>query len=687
MRYSQLSQKCEKPHHRSLSSTLVNATVFSLCMYLQFAAAGQANAQVLVADSFTTRSNGADALRVNTEFSVPSHSLVFGEATVTVTSPKGPVIAERNLEVVLYLQRHRGPAGAVAYHRNLHMPEGSTSVQVKIPVTQFGPVDRNRAMLDWDVGLFEGRRDIEDRRRNRPGQISYQSMRADTQNQRSFGRIISSLADMDTARSDTSTLVGILNSQFLLLDSNGNPRPVSGGTLTGFATGGGPMYRPSDSPSKWQEFLPYSFWLTSKDAIVEMQNFPERAEALRTYVAAGGSLLVYGSSANDTKNAITDWLGRQLVFKSTQQESLQTQYLNGVIVALPDSIEEIGDSAFRETVSSCSADQFLSRLSAQSDANWFWRNLIVTVGKPPIWRFCIAVTLFGIILGPGLLFLTGWLGRRSLMIFLVPAFSLLATLAILSYAVLREGFATHLRINSVTSVDSTTGQSFAWSRQNIFSGMPPRNGLNFASDTYVREVIPNEDSYYSMKDPRKNVDYHAYIGEQQTLSGWLKPRQQQQLLIGHAVANVPFPIGIRKENEEVIVTNRTKQTLPIVTFRGAKDDYYFVQDLGPGASQAVVPDDQPSVNSNVGLVMLDLRPSAPDELSGGGNLLNFLSNYSMNHEMRDILDAAYGDYLSNKSTIPEYGAAVVMREADWLESPVEGESADNLHVVIGELRW
>jgi hypothetical protein len=55
--------------------------------------------------------------------------------------------------------------------------------------------------------------------------------------------------------------------------------------------------------------------------------------------------------------------------------------------------------------------------------------------------------------------------------------------------------------------------------------------------------------------------------------------------------------------------------------------------------------------------------------------------------MRDLLNAAYGDYLSSRPAFPEYGAAVVMREADWEQSPVEGESADNLHVVIGELRW
>ncbi len=77
--------------------------------------------------------------------------------------------------------------------------------------------------------------------------------------------------------------------------------------------------------------------------------------------------------------------------------------------------------------------------SGAYDENWSLRNMIASVGKPPIWTFCAIVLLFGLILGPGLLTLTGWIGRRSLMILLVPLFSLGATLAIVCYEVLHEG--------------------------------------------------------------------------------------------------------------------------------------------------------------------------------------------------------------------------------------------------------
>ncbi len=74
-------------------------------------------------------------------------------------------------------------------------------------------------------------------------------------------------------------------------------------------------------------------------------------------------------------------------------------------------------------------------------------------GKPPIWAFCVIVALFGALLGPGLLYFTGRMERRSLMIFLVPTISLLATVAVIAYGIFHEGFDTHVRLFSVTAYD------------------------------------------------------------------------------------------------------------------------------------------------------------------------------------------------------------------------------------------
>ena len=164
--------------------------------------------------------------------------------------------------------------------------------------------------------------------------------------------------------------------------------------------------------------------------------------------------------------------------------------------------------------------------TADSDSDWFWRNLIRTVGKPPVWTFCAIVTLFGALLGPGLLALTGRLRRRSLMIFLVPAISLVASLAIVAYGVLHEGFETHVRITSVQAIDGDAKLGFAWSRQNFFSGSPPRDGLKFSPHTYARPVYAeiSDTNYWAERDPRKDRTCTVNIEpDQQRWSGWLRP--------------------------------------------------------------------------------------------------------------------------------------------------------------------
>lgn len=388
--------------------------------------------------------------------------------------------------------------------------------------------------------------------------------------------------------------------------------------------------------------------------------------------------------------------GRSRLLNSLGSEKLlEREFGQGRVIICNRSLDELDDSEIgavivpqNDTVAACA-------LTARShDGNWFWRNLIIEVGKPPVWAFCVIVALFGALLGPGLLTFTGRIQRRSLMIFLVPTVSLLATLAIILYGVLHEGFETYVRIHSVTAYDGPAQVAFGWSRQNYFSGLPPREGLQFSADTYARTVLPDDaTNYRGSPDPRVGIEGMVSFGEKQTWNDWLKPRQHQQLLIGHKVDPRSIPISTQRNAAgKLVVKNLTAQTLPLVVLRGDKDDYYLEANLGPNESREPEVQDLESVSVVVSRIGVDYKPKIPPELEGGSDsLLNFGNprRYARSYAVQDteIIDEAFKRYLSDDLDLAPHQFATLVPEFDAIEIPLKGIQSDNVNLVIGVDPW
>lgn len=329
------------------------------------------------------------------------------------------------------------------------------------------------------------------------------------------------------------------------------------------------------------------------------------------------------------------------------------------------------------------------RTDGGADGNWFFRNLISAVGKPPVWAFCIVVALFGALLGPGLLLLTARMQRRSLMIFFVPAVSLIATLAIVAYGILHEGFDTHLKVTSVQWIDGKSGYGFAWSRQNYFSGMPSREGLKFKADTYVRSVFSGGGGSYT-PDPRDAVTSRVQLGEQQRWTGWLKSRTQQQLFVGHRLENAELPIQVeRMASTKLALTNVTDGVLPVFLFRDAAG-YYFADDLQPGETREVDVEQKSVVAAKVARKVAEVKPEPPEELkANGGSLIDFgySNRWSGRGEADDVLNAAFRENMSDRFELPIGGFSLLSRRSNALELPIEGTMDTSLHLIMGVENW
>lgn len=330
-----------------------------------------------------------------------------------------------------------------------------------------------------------------------------------------------------------------------------------------------------------------------------------------------------------------------------------------------------------------------SGVEASNDRNWYWRNFIDSVGKPPVWVFCALVLLFGILIGPGLLLLTAWIGRRSLLILLVPTLSLAATLLIVSYEVLHEGFATTIRVNSVLAVDEITGRGFAWSRQTYFSGWPSDDGFVFPKSAFFRPVDFSFRERERTEAPSRSARSQIQVDESQwRWVGWLRAREQQQMLLGHPVRS-KSPIKVTPVGRnQLSIKNLTAERLPIVLVRDGGDGYYAAENLDPGME--VVCSSQ--LASELGSTVVRLRAERIATMPDGLRDARWRRNRAMltteaEGTGPEILDSIWGDYFSDNLKLPRYGFSTIVRNCDGVHLPTNGTVTECTTLVVGRLDW
>ncbi|MCA9157167.1 MAG: hypothetical protein KDA72_02500 [Planctomycetales bacterium] len=665
-------------------------------------------------DNLVTRSlGGRDVLKVQTTLESPP-SPMAGIAKVSIVAPK-PSPADRDLEVVIYIKDcGSNPAESIAYRREVRLAEGASRIDLQITFVQ------PRSNTLWDVDLFEDGRSIENKPPNHANNLNINNYTPDKVYSASLGLLAAGESEAEMKAAVETIVSQIHPAVDLNLMSTTTGSPVLSSVQA--------IDQASDD---WRTYLSYDFIVLTPQGVVQVNQQPELALALCTCVAAGGSLLVTSIADqadletvdqlfNRRDTTHTDpaivlepqlWWGTELdktgflrleedqpLLKSLKQHGLLQREFGFGVVCLSDRRPDQFPIP-PEDVIYTSPMHGTSDFTADSDGDWFWRNLIRAVGKPPVWTFCAIVTLFGALLGPGLLVLTGRLHRRSLMIFLVPAISLVASLGIVAYGVLHEGFETHVRITSVQAIDGQAKFGFSWSRQNYFSGSPPREGLQFSPHTYARPVYAeiSDRSYYNDLDPRKGRTCTVNIEpDQQRWSGWLRPRQQQQLLVGNRIPHVELPIELTRVGDSTLsIKNTTSATLPLVVVRGAGDDYYVTEQLAAGQVVKLEASHPTQAAAKIAKRMVDYRPVAPPELGEGGSLLDFgrgSRRYSMtagttNYQYSDILNRTYERWLSDKMQLPQFGFSVLATASNAVEIPIDGRKADDLHLIVGVKTW
>jgi hypothetical protein len=618
--------------------------------------------------NFPTRATATrGALRVDVSYLGPYGNGSFTKIFVTISStPATP--ADRHLTVVFYAKAYPTSAPPVAYRYPVTLVEGTTQVTVEIPHVPF------ENQYSWDVQVWENGRDIEDHRSSvTPQQLGYHWSMRDNNKLESINFLYDAESELGQA-------------EILALTSKT-------GDTTGLLSAWSDILEIEAASTDWRMYLSYPQWMIDAAAWRKLAaSRPEAVDAICKYVAAGGTFIIF-----DARQAgELDDIASQLPGDAERAgQTMVIAYMNGRFAATAHVLDELPVDVFDNLrfVLGPSRAFVANELLIQPshDGDWFWRNMILAVGKPPVWTFCAMVTLFGGLLGPGLLYYTGRVRRRSLMILLVPCISFLATLSIIAYGVLYEGFDTHTRTVSVQFVDEQ-GRGFIWARQSYFSGLPPREGLIFPQDAYVRSVPEPKSTSpnYSNPDPRRASRYILLDGEQQQWGRWLQARQQQQLMVGRPLEQAMLPVKLERINAGSLrIINLSETKLPVVIARGTEDDY-FVAAVEAGKSVEVEALDRVPAGAMAARLFADFRPEIPLELQGNTQTLQLgwrSRGGIVGNPATDVIIRVMNSHLTDKLQLPPGGVAVVTQHSDVAQPPLAGKPSNDVHLIIGKQAW
>ncbi len=670
-----------------------------------------------------TTGDSRDALDVT--FLLESSSLeTTGALHFDVRSSLKPSTSDRELEIVFTMSSAPSGYQSDVQRTKIKLPEGATAVQGTLPIVFYQKADfRGQRLHFWNVRVLEDGRDIESARllQANPGgsytpvKLSPGERPSDMLVQRG-AQNSSILHILNTGERYGGQIAqrGIYLNTTLSNQSVQADAPVFDLMRDAFRTTS--LRHIESLPEFWQYYLQFSVVTIDAAALANLQaTRPQAAEALKHFIAAGGVLLFMNAgsqgrdtidkwlsgSENDQPNAYwesdltADAKSKRVIDPTSEDGAVIEEtvsavdkpfdfkrwatrgYVRGRIVCFPGTQASFGqniDQRFQAPIGTATSGNY--------DENWYLRNMIASVGKPPVWTFCGIILLFGLLLGPGLLVLTGWIGRRSLLILLVPLVSIGATFAIVAYQVLHEGFGTYNRITSILNIDERSGHGFVWSRQNYFSGWPPKDGMAIPNHVYCRPV----NNISNQRGDMRGSNLQLFIEHTQDNAQWLSAlpaREQRQFLIGHP-AKLKMPIQIKRvDAKNATVRNLTDETLPFVVFRDGGTGYYLVENL-KGQQETTLP--RLAFGDIAGLMsrLRNLTPELPPELRSMGWARSPTGNGV------EVIDQEWVSSLAEQSvlsTIEPYGFVTLITRCEEVFVPIPANKTESMHLMTGRAAW
>jgi hypothetical protein len=613
------------------------------------------------------------ALRVSASPFLDRNGLTVQHVEISANSvPAKTVCAvDRELDVVLYI----GSFGdsSMAFHAKVEIPAGQFSGKATIPIV------RRDAYCAWTIEVFENGRNIQ---QGEPVVSSVTSQR-------------STIQMLEYSQSDYA--------KTLLAKATDKTSPYANPLNQNQAV---PIIK-RDPALAFEDWRPYmSYDAICLPAMVLSGLNAKAREALSQYAMAGGTIVVHGSSKVDRltidqtftqgdERTLADHRWGSFIHNGAKY-CLRRSHGGGQIVL--DSIEGgstemLEPGVFLQLLSE-SRHHPVSTIFYDDDIDyeWFWKNLVESVGTTPIVFFTGLIVLILLIVGPVMILIARRLRRQTLLLFLIPAFSITMSVFVLIVNVFIEGRGTTGRVASLQYYDTVSKQGFVWSRQSYSSGTPPRSGLEF-SDKALLSPLRTDASTGYQQEVRGNVQGHLYYENgKQTLKYWMLPRAQQQLIVAHPLEQYSMPIKIEENEEDAVqVTNTSKHPIELVIVKDANQKYFVVEGLAAGATANAQGEELDKLSDRLIQWTAAFTPKAPKEVDSTnrprGRARFWGGGGTVSHE--DFL----GPVLNIRTTLSRldsYGYLMVSRHELVVETPFPSEvfaKEKNLHILTGVTKW
>ena len=626
------------------------------------------------AQTFVTRKySGMPSLRVSASPLPDRNGATVQQVEISVNSvPARTVCAvDRELDVVLYI----GSLGdsSMAFHAKVEIPAGQFNGTATIPIV------RRDAYCAWTIDIFENGRNIQ---QGEPVISSANSQRTTVQ-----------LLEYSQSNYADS----------LILKATDKANPYAN-PLNQYQAVPITKRDPASAFEDWRSYMSYD--AVCVPAIVLSGLNAKAREALSQYAMAGGTIVVHGSSEVDrlTIDQMFTSGGEPMspdhrwgnLLHNGEKYCLRRSHGGGQIVI--DSVEGgsgriLNPAVFTQLLSE-SRHHPVSTIFYDDDVDyeWFWKNLVESVGTTPIVFFTSLIVLILLIVGPVMLLIARRLRRQTLLLFLIPAFSVTMSVFVLIVNVFIEGRGTTGRIASLQYYDSVSKQGFVWSRQSYSSGAPPRSGLEFSDKALLNPLRTDAATGYQ-QDVRSNVQGHLFFENgKQTLKYWMLPRAQQQLIVAHPLEQYSMPIKI-EENEAnaVQVTNASKHPIELIIVKDANQKYFVAEGLEAGATAKAQGEELDKLSDRLIQWTSAFTPKAPKEVDSTnrprGRARFWGGGGTVSHE--DFL----GPVLNVRTTLnrlDSYGYFMVSRHELVVETPFPSEvfaKEKNLHILTGVYKW
>lgn len=321
----------------------------------------------------------------------------------------------------------------------------------------------------------------------------------------------------------------------------------------------------SEWSEDWLAYTPFDAILL--DAVDLNSAPPAVIAALGNYLRAGGNVMIFG------------------------QDSLPATWRSAAIPLLEGVEYQVGlgrcFAILKDNLAALDAKTMQTLREAVEASSRYWQSLpddsdaangifpVVDNLKIPVRGIVLIMLAFVLIIGPVNIILLNRRNRRTWMLWTIPAISIVTTLIVFAYSLLREGITPDTRIGGLTVLDQMNHHATTVGVTAFYCPLTPSGGLRFAYET---EATPLIQMGYQNSGNRREVDWTQ---SQHFQRGWVSARVPAYFHLRKSESRRER-LQVVQDGENLSVINGLGASVKTLWFADANGKIYEAGNLAAG---------------------------------------------------------------------------------------------------------